>query len=1349
MSSISNPLAELRRQFLDQLPVRLEAIRAQYQGVVLSAWKPAGAEALRRLLNGLISSASTFGLQSLSNAAHQPEIRLAALLGAGEAPAEAEWQAIGADLERLERLAQIRLESAAPGAASPTHDRSPLVYLVEGDPAQAEYLSQALQDDGYRVRTFAAPSEFRLVCGACAAADAGVERPAAVVMNLVFPEGPVAGAELLTELKATHLRCPPVVFVSERDDMQARLAAFRAGACRYLLKPVSPGRLIDLLDALTGRQPTQPYRVLMVDDDPLALEPYAAVLRAAGMDVQTLSQPLRILEVLNGFEPDVAVLDVYMPEASGPELAAVLRERDAYLQLPILFLSAEADISQQLLALNLGGDDFLVKPVQPDHLVSAVAARARRARQNAAIRQRLQTTLYEREREHQALDHHAIVSIADAAGNITYVNDKFCEISGYSRGELLGRNHRVVRSGEHPPGFYRELWQTISAGKVWEGEICNRRKDGSPYWVESTITPFLDDEGLPYQYVSIRTDISHVMSAEAALRRQGEMQGLIAQTGADLLAASTANMDAAIERVLRRSGEHIGADRAYLSLFSKDGARASSTTHEWCAPGVESRRDAIQHVTLEQAPWWAEQIALRGVVAVPDVAALPPEASAERARFEDRDIRSLLAFPLQKNENIYGFVGFDAVRSRRDWAAEEIDLLKIVADVISSALARRHADQAVELHKERLRRGQMFANIGTWDWNIQSGELYWTERIAPLFGYPVGELETAYDNFLAAIHPDDRQAVIDAVAACVERDVPYEIEHRVVWPDGTVRWLLERGAVARDADGKPLQMLGVVQDIDDRKRADLALLERERQLREAQTLAHIGNWAADLRSGELVWSDEIYRIFGHAPGSFAPSVEAFHAAVHPDDRDKVRESEKRAERSGRHDVVHRIVRPDGTVRHVHELAQMELDAAGNRLRMSGTVQDVTERVEVEQALMALSEEAERANRAKSDFLSSMSHELRTPMNAILGFGQLMEYDAALPEEHQDNVQEILRAGRHLLELINEVLDLAKVESGHIDLSLEPVEVCPIVEECLGLVGPLADQRDIQLSHKGLKGAAVRADRTRLKQALLNLLSNAIKYNRDKGSVRVEVQLEGADRLRIRVTDSGPGIPAVRQAELFQPFNRLVAEYSDIEGTGIGLTITRRIVELMGGSVDVESELGVGSTFWIELPLESAPASVRTHTGAPADGTVPLPHIEAAQHTVLYIEDNPANIKLVAQILGRRPHIHLLTAHTPELGIELALARRPELILLDINLPGMDGYQVLEIFKADARLKAIPVVAITANAMSRDIERGKAAGFVDYLTKPLNVGHFHRAVDACLGDPSAQSGIPSGRGSVPT
>lgn len=1025
-SPISDALPELRRQFAEQLSTRLGAIRSQFQHLDPSAWRPAEAEALHRLVHGLAGSAGTFGMQSVSDAARALEIRLAALLKAGTAPNATEWPAIGADLDRLEKLSRIRLESDAPSLKPPPPppriDRSPLIHLVEDDATQAEHLSQALREDGYRVRIFTAPAEFRAAC----ATDA--ERPAAVVMDMIFPEGDAAGAALIAELGLGKHAGIPVAVASVRDDLAGRLAAFRAGACRYLVKPVEAGRLIDLLDALTGRQPPQPYRVLLVDDDPLLLDAHAAVLRAAGMEVHTLSQPLRLMEALNGFAPDVVVLDVYMPEASGPELAAVLRERDANLHLPILFLSAETDMTRQLLALNLGGDDFLVKPVQPDHLVAAVAARARRARQNSALRQRLETTLYEREREHLALNQHAIVSIADRAGNITYINDKFCEISGYARGELLGQNHRILKSGQHPPEFYQNLWSTIAGGRVWRGEICNRRKDGGLYWVESTITPFLDGEGKPYQYVSIRTDISHVKAAEAALER----------------------------------------------------------------------------------------------------------------------------------------------------------------------------------HKDRLRRGQLFANIGTWDWNIQSGDLFWTERIAPLFGYPVGELETSYTNFISAMHPDDRQAVIDAVNACVERDAPYEIEHRVVWPDGTVRWLLERGAVVRDADGKALQMLGVVQDIDERKRT-------------------------------------------------------------------------------------------------------------------------------EQALIAAREEADRANQAKSEFLSSMSHELRTPMNAILGFGQLMEYDTALPDEHRDNVHEILKAGRHLLELIDEVLDLAKVESGHIDLSLEPVDVCSVVEECLSLVGTLAARRDIRLSHGGLKGAAVRADRTRLKQVLLNLLSNAIKYNREGGSVRVEMRPEGADRLRIRVADTGQGIPAERLKELFQPFNRLDAEHSDIEGTGIGLTITRRIVEMMGGAVDVESEPGVGSTFWVELPLEPAPRSDDArHAHAPADGATSAQDDIAMQHTVLYIEDNPANIKLVARILGRREHIHLLTAHTPELGIELALARRPELILLDVNMPGMDGYQVLEVLKAEASLKSIPVIAITANAMPRDIERGMAAGFVDYLPKPLDVARFNAAIDRLLG-----------------
>jgi PAS domain S-box-containing protein len=410
----------------------------------------------------------------------------------------------------------------------------------------------------------------------------------------------------------------------------------------------------------------------------------------------------------------------------------------------------------------------------------------------------------------------------------------------------------------------------------------------------------------------------------------------------------------------------------------------------------------------------------------------------------------------------------------------------------------------------------------------------------------------------------------------------------------------------------------------------------------------------------------------------------------------------------------------------------------NEIRYTGIVRDITRQKTTEGALIAARDEAVRANRAKSEFLSSMSHELRTPMNAILGFGQLMHYDETLSDQHKDNVGEILNAGKHLLELINEVLDLARIEAGRIDLTIEPVAVCSVVEECLHLIDNLAHKRNIKISHHGLQYAVVRADRTRLKQALLNLLSNAVKYNREGGTVHLDVKQQGADRLRILVTDTGSGIAAHRLPEMFQPFNRLGAEGSNIEGTGIGLTITRRIVEMMSGAVGVDSEIGAGSTFWLELPLESLhePALQR-----PATVSATTQRSDTAQqHTVLYIEDNPANLRLVEQIIGQRKNIRLLTAHTPQFGIELAQAYHPDLILLDINMPDMDGYQVLAILKADASLAPIPVVAVTSNAMEHDIERGLAAGFSEYITKPLNVFYFLAMLDDQLDPGNKDNGF---------
>ena len=826
----------------------------------------------------------------------------------------------------------------------------------------------------------------------------------------------------------------------------------------------------------------------------------------------------------------------------------------------------------------------------------------------------------------------------------------------------------------------------------------------------------------------------------------------------------------------------------------------------------------------------------------------------------------------------------------------------------------KETEDALEKTKERLRLGQVFANVGTWDWNIQTGELVWSERIAPLFGYPEGDLETSYENFLNAVHPEDRDSVMNAVNACVADDAPYDIEHRVVRPDGAIRWLHERGSVIRDADNNPLQMIGIVQDIHDAKLNEQALEKSEQLLREAQILSHMGNWKADILTGELLWSDEIYRIFGYQPGAFKPSIEAFRATIHPDDVYLVEESEKRAIETGVHDVIHRIVLPDNSIRYVHELAKSITNENGELISLSGTVQDVTELSEVSErveqqkrllnmlhqstnnfvetgdfsntvndllntllditgseygfagevfydeggtpylkthaitniawndetqklydefaekgfefrglntlfghvmtskqavlsnspkedpragglpdghpdmnsflgvpvfygnelvgmygianraagydeelqeflrpfdttygvminskrsleAEMQIKEEfleakdiAERANKAKSEFLSSMSHELRTPMNSILGFSQLLEYDDDLSTDNKESVDEILKAGKHLLKLINEVLDLAKIEAGQIELTLESVPITSVLNDCVGLVSTLSLKKEITINLADLRNINVCADFTRLKQILLNLLSNAIKYNYRGGKINIEGYCEEG-YLHLDIIDTGRGISKKQQSELFKPFNRLGAESSNIEGTGIGLTITRSIVELMNGRVGVTSELETGSTFWIEIPLYVDNNETIDSHQKEVDNKIEGPITNTDKQTsILYIEDNPANLKLVKQILDIKGGVTLYPAHTPYLGIELAEAHLPDIILLDINMPGMDGYQVLEAFKKMPALQNTPIIAVTANAMSRDIERGEKAGFSDYVTKPININVFLEIIE---------------------
>ena len=403
--------------------------------------------------------------------------------------------------------------------------------------------------------------------------------------------------------------------------------------------------------------------------------------------------------------------------------------------------------------------------------------------------------------------------------------------------------------------------------------------------------------------------------------------------------------------------------------------------------------------------------------------------------------------------------------------------------------------------------------------------------------------------------------------------------------------------------------------------------------------------------------------------------------------------------------------------------------------------DVTERNRLVQVLKEKNIElenarsvAEKANLAKSEFLSNMSHELRSPLNAILGFAQLMESESPPPTPIQaQSITQILHAGWHLLKLINEILDLAKVESGHVPLSPEPVSLAEVLLECRGMIEPQAHQSGIKLIfHQTGCACFVSADRTRVIQVIINLLSNAVKYNSKQGTVEVRCVNSVPGRTRVTVSDTGAGMNPEQLAQLYQAFNRLGRGDGGIEGTGIGLVVAKRLVELMGGTIGVESTVGVGSEFWFELISVDEPPQLIKLDDSTVFARTNIQH-PTPVYSLLYIEDNPANLKLVEQIVARHPALHLLTAVNGTSGIEIACASHPDVILLDINLPDMDGFAALTILRSNTSTAHIPVIAISANAIPHDIKKGLEAGFLRYITKPIRLNEFMNALDVALGN----------------
>ena len=670
---------------------------------------------------------------------------------------------------------------------------------------------------------------------------------------------------------------------------------------------------------------------------------------------------------------------------------------------------------------------------------------------------------------------------------------------------------------------------------------------------------------------------------------------------------------------------------------------------------------------------------------------------------------------------------------QRDASGQPVAFVGVALDVTDRIAERRQAE-ALSGRFELVTRT---AGIGYWSLEPGATRAHWSERMRELFGLARGEQAPTFGEWLRRfVHPHDRERVAAAFAEWdAEGRDALDLSMRIVRADGGERWILAHTRVERGG-GMPLYF-GVTIDVTRQRSTEQALRKATERAALAARGAGIGTWERELGSGIIHWDEQMWRLRGRPPREAPPTSEELLAIAHPEDRAAA--AARIQHGLATHEPVEqefRVVWPDGSVRWLASRAATMFDDAGRPLRRIGVNWDVTEIRSVESARRER-ELALRESQAKSKFLARMSHELRTPLNAVLGFAQLLLADEQGFDEaaasRRRRLEHIRSAGQHLLDLINDVLDLASLEGGEVRITLQPVALAPLVRQALPLLEPLRESRELHLRCGPLPGV-VAADPTRLRQALLNLLSNALKYNRPGGEVQVDSAIDG-DRVVLRVSDTGPGMDEQQLRQLFEPFNRLGADDS-VEGTGIGLAIVKALVERMGGEVRVHSRVGAGSVFELHLPAAAeapatAPAAEPEAAGA-AEAAAAAPARAPRQHQLLYIEDNPVNAMIIGELVSRRDDLCLHVAVDGASGLAQAAQLRPALILLDMQLPDMDGFEVLRRLRADPATAGIPCIALSANAMPEDIQRALRAGMADYWTKPLDFKAFLGALDALFG-----------------
>lgn len=1049
---------------------------------------------------------------------------------------------------------------------------------------------------------------------------------------------------------------------------------------------------------------------------------------------------------------DIALIDYRLGSSNGVELLLEVRSKGCYV--PIVILTGQGERNIDIAAMRAGAAEYLQKNLLNITLLEHILRYAlAHGRSEAALREAAN-----RSRELALKSNLLAVAVSNLADGVVitdacqpdnpiiFANSAFCALTGYSEAETLGRNCRFLQGPETSRVEVARIRAAVQQKQPFSGVLLNYRKDGSVFWNGLKISPVFDDNGQLINFVGLQSDVTQRKLAEENVRFQARLLDTVGQAViATDLHGTIAYMNGSAERLYgwpihEAVGQNIAA--TVIPEISRQQAEEVLAKIKngavWSGDMMVQRRDGTMFpIAITNAPIFDDAGNVMGLIGVSeDITQRKLDEQALReseARFQRivANTPGMVYQYLQRPDGTHEFPFVsEGCRELLEW---------------NPALARNNPELQVALFDpgDRPACEQSVAiaaaTLQPWKWEgriqVPSGKVKWVTASARPQRLPDGSIlwdgliMDVTERKLAEILLEDQSHALEMVARGMP--LPATLDHLCL--------LMEK------------QMDGAMCSI-------LLLDEEKRTLRHAAAPSlppayseaidgveigpHVGSCGTAAFLGEPVivseisssplwsdyaelaathgfkacWSNPIYDVSHTIQGTFAvyfgdvrePQPNEWHFIEQACDIAAIAIERQRTEealRGSNDDLEQRVAERTAQL----EKAKEEAENAS---------------IQAEQ----LRREADLANSAKSEFLSRMSHELRTPLNAILGFGQILQM-RNLGVKDSEGVDQILRGGRHLLNLINEVLDIARVEAGGLDLNIEPVGLAATVADICALVKPLADERGVILleNFDQLKPYHVMADVQKLKQVLLNLLSNAIKYNRPQGTVSISATVTAERALRVAVHDTGTGISPQDLPKLFTPFERLGAVNSTIEGTGLGLVLSMRLIEAMEGKLAVASVPGEGSVFSLELPVADAAAVVPPSQMAGANASKPA----AGSHTILCIEDNLSNLSLIETIMEERPNVALLAAMQGSVGLDLARQHKTDLILLDLNLPDIDGKEVLVRLKQSVVTSAVPVIVISADATLLQRERLLKMGAHDYLTKPLDVALFLRTVDDIL------------------